>query len=383
MAQRRSIITIAALCFCGGAFLGVMAPWSSSDLSALTQRVEKAAPEGKRPGRPAMSRVAGVGVDTVGTASFADMIEAVGSIRANQSVAIVAEDSGRVAEINFRAGQAVKKGDLLIQLDDRDEKIALDEANAAFTEAQAAYERQKTLASSKVATQATLEAAQALYLKTKAAVEKAKRNLDRQQIRAPFDGIVGLSRTDIGAWVTPSEVLTTLDDLETVEVEFQVPERMLTEVRDGQTIHITTPSYAGRSFAGVISDIDSRVDPASRAFTVRAKIDNADLALKPGMFVNVNITLRERTVVAVPESAVMALGNETYVFLLDNGKARRQVIELGLRDGSGKVEVTKGLEAGETIISSGLQTLADGTPVNVIKGAVADADTKANRRPGT
>lgn len=378
--RRRSVILIAMACICAGAAIGSIVPWSSIDPAGLVSGTDK------RPaaamGGPARSRVVQVGVESIGTETFADRVEAIGSIRANQAVAIVAEAAGRVSEINFRAGQSVAKGDLLVQLDNRDQAIALNEASAAFTEASAAYERQQALAKSKVATVATLEQARAVYLKTQAMVERAKRDLERQRITAPFDGVVGLSRTDVGAWVVSSEVLTTLDDLKTVEIEFQLPERLLGRIKTGQSIDAATPAFAGRAFIGTIADIDTRVDPASRAFTVRARIANEDLALKPGMFVNVTVTLEEKVAVAVPEGAVMALGRETYVFVLDDGKAQRRVIQLGLRDGSGHVEVIDGLGQGEQVISSGVQTLTDGSQVNVLKGAVADAKPR-HTGPGT
>ncbi|WP_137387655.1 efflux RND transporter periplasmic adaptor subunit [Rhodoligotrophos defluvii] len=309
-----------------------------------------------------------VSTKEVGTATFLSKAEAVGSLRANQSVTIVPEAAGRVEEILFGPGQRVKAGDVLVRLDDRDQRIALEEAKAALAEASEALERQKKLVQSKVATRAALEQAQTAHAKAKAAMDRAERDLARQQIIAPFAGVVGLSRTDIGAWVDTSTVLTTLDDLSTVELEFALPERLLSQIATGLPVEATSAAFPGRTFEGSISAIDTRIDPGSRAFTVRAAIPNPDLALKPGMFVNITIALDQRVASAIPEEAVITAGSETFVYVLADGKAQRRPVAIGAHTADGMVEVVDGLSQGEQVISSGLQSLGDGVAVKVLAG---------------
>ncbi|WP_342643139.1 efflux RND transporter periplasmic adaptor subunit [Rhodoligotrophos ferricapiens] len=390
--KARFVIALTALSLCAGVAIGaggkpldkLIDLSKTVDLSQLhvdwTSVVPAmAAPSKQEP--PARgehrARVVPVEVAKVKTASFTDKVEAVGSLRANQSITIVPEAAGRIQEIRFKAGEKVKAGEVLVQLDDRDQRIALEEAKATFAEAAQAYERQKKLVQSKVATKAALEQALATYTKAKAAVERAERDLERQQIVAPFAGVVGLSRTDLGAWVETSTVLTTLDDVSTVELEFALPERLLGEIKTGLAIEASSTGFPGRIFEGEISAVDTRIDPASRAFTVRASIPNPDLALKPGMFVNISVALDKRVAIAVPEEAVMTSGDRTFVYLLADGKAERRPVELGARTAEGLVEVRKGVDKADLVISSGTQTLRDGTAVKVMADSAAQPRTGA------
>ncbi|MGF7158998.1 membrane fusion protein (multidrug efflux system) [Rhodoligotrophos appendicifer] len=317
-----------------------------------------------------------VQVTKIETSTFSDAIEAIGSLRARQSVNIVPEVAGRVEEILFRSGQKVQAGDLLLRLDDRNQRTAVEEAKAALSEALHAYERTQSLMKNRVATQATLEQTQAAYLRAQAAVDRAEHALADRRITAPFDGVIGLNQTDIGAWIDTTTVLTTLDDLSGVEVEFSVPEKMLPRVSVGQVMTATSDAYPGRSFEGTVKEIDTRINPSSRAFAMRAVIPNPDLALKQGMFVNIRLVLDQRTASALPEEAVLTAGRETYVFTLNDGKAVRKAVQLGARHG-GLVEVVEGLQPGQSVISSGTQTLTDGVSVEVMNKNVAEVRTRA------
>lgn len=312
-------------------------------------------------------RAVSVRVLAAGTETFREAVEAVGSARARQSVEIVPLAAGRVEEILFEAGDHVAAGQVLVRLDDRQQRASLAEARASLTEAESAFERTKSLIEKKVATQSALEQAEATLARSNAALERAQSNLEDRTVRAPFAGVVGLRQIELGSWIDTDRTIATLDDLDTIEVEFAVPEIFLPRVEAGQEVVARSTAFPGRSFIGEITAIDSRVSPASRAFTVRASIPNEDHVLRAGMFLGIDLVLGERHSVAVPEETLLTSGSETFLYLLEGAEAEKRTVTLGQRHG-GMVEVVDGLAPGATVISSGLQTLTNGAPVRVLEG---------------
>ena len=181
-------------------------------------------------------------------------------------------------------------------------------------------------------------------------------------IRAPFGGVLGLRLVSPGSLVTPGTVITTLDDLSTVYVDFPVPETQLAKVGAGERVSGTTAAYPGRRFDGTVSTVDARIDPATRALTVRGRFGNADRALKPGMLMTVDIARAERPALLVPEIAVVQVGAESYVYRVRDGRAERADVNLGTRR-DGRVEVLSGLAAGDTIVVDGTGKLKPGAKV--------------------
>jgi membrane fusion protein, multidrug efflux system len=291
-------------------------------------------------------------------------VEAVGTTLARQAVDIVPLTSGRVVGIEFAPGERVTAGTVLVRLDDEIEQAEVAEARAALREADLAHERATKLRSNNTVAQATVDDLKAALDGAQARLDGALRRLADRTVRAPFAGIVGLRQVDVGARVDDDTVLTTLDDLSEVEVEFAVPEIFYGQIEHGQTVTVSGVAFGDRRFAGKVATIDSRIDRVARSFVVRAVLPNPDLSLPAGMFMHVELILAEREALTIPEEAVLAEGRTTFVFATEDGRAVRRDIELGQRD-LGRVEVVAGLAAGESVVASGLQRLRDGAPVEI------------------
>jgi membrane fusion protein, multidrug efflux system len=303
-------------------------------------------------------------------------VEAVGSTMSRRAIEIVPEANGRITEIAFEPGETVSAGDVLVRLDDDIERANLTEAEAALREAELALERGRTLRQSNTITQASMEQLISQEAAARAGLERARRRLADREIRAPFDGIVGLRRVDLGARVTDSTVITTLDDRSEIEIEFSLPETLYGAVRSGQPVVATTVAFPDEHFEGGITDIDSRIDQTSRSFKVRARLPNPEQLLPAGMFMHITVVLEAHDVVMVPEESILAEGNQTYVFVADNDHAARRVVRLGQRE-VGYVEIVEGLEAGEDVIVQGTQRLREGAPLRVLE-TVADPEEDAD-----
>ena len=302
------------------------------------------------------------------TAELAEVesrLEAVGTSRALRAVEIVPLTSGRVVRIAFRPGQKVLAGDTLAELDDEIERADLTEAEARLDEAELALARAMTLSESNTISQASVEQLRAARVAARAQVDRALRRFADRTVIAPFDGIVGLGQVEVGARVDDDTVITTLDDLSRIEIEFQLPETVFGQVQPGDPVAATSAAYPGRTFAGEVASIDSRIDRASRAFKVRAVVPNEDLALAAGMFMHLSVVLDSHEGLMVPEEAVVVEGGRMHIFVVEDGKASRRIVSLGKRE-LGRVEITDGLAEGEKVVARGVQSLRDGAPVKAI-----------------
>jgi membrane fusion protein, multidrug efflux system len=301
-----------------------------------------------------------------------ERIEAVGSTLARQAVDIVPLSSGRVVEIAFRPSERVEAGAVLVRLDDLAERAAVAEARAMLREAELALDRARRLRTNNTVAQATVDELEAAYLGADARLDGAQKQLADRTVQAPFAGVVGIRGVDIGARVDDASVLTTLDDLAEIEIEFSVPEIFFGRVRREQLVQATSTAFPGETFAGRIATIDSRIGQVSRAFRVRAVLPNPELELPAGMFMHVSVVLEERPAVLIPEQAVLAEGGSTYAFTVADGRALRRKIRLGQRE-AGTVEVLDGLAAYELVVRTGLQRLRDGAVVQVLNESTVQA----------
>ncbi|MEZ5933632.1 MAG: efflux RND transporter periplasmic adaptor subunit [Alphaproteobacteria bacterium] len=296
--------------------------------------------------------------------TLARKVEAVGTSRARQSIDIRPAASGRVVEIAFAPGRLVDEGDVLARLDATTEEADVAEARAERREAELALERAQALAERNNVAKATVEQLRAAFDAADARLQRAEKSLDERTIRAPFAGKVGLKQVDVGARVDDDTVLTTLDDLAQIEIDFKAPEIYFGAVSRGQKVEATGAAFDDRVFSGNIETIGSRVDPVSRAFQVRATLPNPDLALPAGMFMLVELTLAEREALTVPEQAVLLADQQASLFVIEDGKAILRQVELGQRE-IGRVEVKAGLKEGELVAVTGLQRLRSGAAVEV------------------
>ena len=311
-------------------------------------------------------------VARVVTRSVRSVVEAVGTTRASQSVDVVTTVSGRIAEIHFEAGQRVKQGDFLVSLDDAPERAAVAEAEALLEEARLHFERGRQLALKQTMAQAQIDELRAQHLVAKARLDNAASRLRDREVRAPFDGVVGLRNVSLGAWVDDKTVITTLDALSPLEIEFSVPEVFFSEIGPGTPVLAASDAFPDRDIHGSVKTVDSRIDPVTRSFRVRAEIDNPGSLLPAGLFATVAIILKQHVGLLVPEQAVVTEGRSSFVFRIADNVARRVTVRLGQRV-FGEVEILEGLAEGDVVATTGLQRLRDGAPVAPGPAAAAAA----------
>jgi membrane fusion protein (multidrug efflux system) len=307
--------------------------------------------------------------------TFSDAIEVLGVAKGRQSVTLTAATTQLVDRVNFADGQTVPRGAILVELRNTEQDATLAQAQAALVEAERAYQRYKTLGQQGWASKAQIDQYEAAYKSAEASVAVAKARQNDRMIRAPFAGVVGLSDVTPGALVNPGAPIVTLDDLSTVRVDFQVPERYLSQIHEGQAITAEVDAYAGESIKGRIAKLDTRVDERTRAITARAEFPNPQHRLKPGMMVRVGVARGGRQSLGVPESAVSVQGDSAFVYVLhpqgQHTTVEQRPVITGVRQ-DGMVELTDGVKAGDRIVADGLNKLQPGQPVRVV----------GQRRPG-
>lgn len=306
-----------------------------------------------------------VEVATVEESVIERSVSAVGSGSPVRSVELKLLASGRVEAVNFRGGEAVEAGTVLVRLNEDLARAAVNEAEADLVEARGAHDRVQTLRQQGRVAEAAAEAALATLARAEARVQRARTDLDNRQLRAPFDGVIGFPDVEIGTSVGTDTVIAVLDDLSQLSVEFRVPERFFGEVREGAVLRAESQIFPGEVFEGVVAAVGRRVDTVSRTFEVRGLIDNADLRLPGGSFLRVELVFDDRNGLTVPEEAVVSQGDGSHVFVVgEDDRAQRRPVRLGVRR-VGTVEVLEGVSAGERVITRGIQKVRDGAPVQL------------------
>jgi membrane fusion protein (multidrug efflux system) len=333
----------------------VLAILPATLLSACEEDTAQTGPGGW--GGPAM-----VVTQQVERQHIVDEIEALGTARANESIEIQPRISSLVEGFDFEEGQHVEQGQRLVQLEDNEILAGLRLAEANLSESRSLYNRSKSLADTQAISASNLDQLLAQVRVDEASVEAAKARLDNTVIRAPFAGRVGLRRVSPGSFVNTSTVITTLDDISRIKLDFSVPEAFLTVLSEGMSIAAESLVYPDREFEGTVVSIDTRLDPVSRAIQVRAIIPNEDGLLRPGMFMSVQLQRDRGEVVVVPEQSIVPEGGRQFVFVVADGTAEKRQVVLGRRI-PGFVAVESGLEAGESVITEGTHKVIDGSAV--------------------
>ncbi|WP_019960823.1 efflux RND transporter periplasmic adaptor subunit [Woodsholea maritima] len=303
---------------------------------------------------------------------FADTVAALGTARANETVTITARVSDTISRINFESGDQVAQNQILVELTDTEEAADLTEARTTVREASRELERIHDLVSRGVVSQSRLDEVQASVDRARARVASIEARLADRIVRAPFAGVVGLREVSLGELVGPGDAIANLDDTGIIKLDFTLPERFLAVVSAGMEIAAQTSAYPDEVFVGLISQVDTRIDPVTRTVTVRAQIDNAEGRLLPGQLMTVEVRRDMRSNPAVPGASLTRYLDQTYVFVVMPGEGerpasvRRQDIEIGMR-ANGLVEVTQGLEPGMMIVGEGVHRIRDGMPVMVTR----------------
>jgi membrane fusion protein (multidrug efflux system) len=258
-------------------------------------------------------------------------LEALGNARANESVDISTKISNIVTAVRFRDGERVKRGQVLVQLDDAQARADVAAAQATLTESESQYNRSRELLDTQALSKSSFDQLEGTLKANRARLGAATARLEDTVIRAPFSGRVGLRRVSVGTLISPGDVITTLDDTSVIKLDFSVPENFLATLREGLSIRAHAPAFPGRSFAGTVASIDSRVDMATRSVIVRALLANEDGMLKPGMFLNVTLANDERDALMIPEEALTPEAERQYVFVVADGKVQRREVRIGAR----------------------------------------------------
>tara|TARA_R110000744_G_scaffold72879_1_gene146169 strand:- start:17085 stop:18137 length:1053 start_codon:yes stop_codon:yes gene_type:complete len=308
-------------------------------------------------------RVVSVKTTKIALAEFKDSVEAVGTSRANEQVFITSKYSDLVDEVLFQDGETVQKGDILVRLNSREEAAKVKELQANLAESVAQLNRFQDLYKQKATSQSLVDQQEAKTKAISAQLLSAKIKLAEFTIKAPFSGILGFREISLGALINVGDVITSLDDLSTIKVDFSIPERYLTTVSIGQRIEATNTAYKEKVFIGNISSIDSRIDSVTRTLKVRAEIPNAERKLRAGMLLNLQVVRKVEQILQVPESAVIPIEEQHFIFIVEADKAIKKRLEIGRRH-RGFVEVIAGVEVGTEVVIEGALKLRDGTTVS-------------------
>jgi membrane fusion protein (multidrug efflux system) len=303
-----------------------------------------------------------------------DDAQSVGSLRSRQGVMLRPEVSGRVVRLNFRDGERVRQGQLLVQFDDQLQQAQIKQSQAELSIAQANHKRNEELLAQNFVSQRSLDESAANLEVAQAKLALAKATADRLRIIAPFDGIAGIRNVNVGDYLKDGTDIVNLEDIDTVYVDYRLPERYQTQVKAGQRVSVELDALPGRSFEARVQAVDPLIDANGRSIGVRASIPNRQLLLRPGMFARVNTLfgVRERARV-VPEEAIVPQGGRQFVIKLVPGPdndtlvSRRVEVKVGIRR-PGQVEIVEGLQEGDTVVTAGQQRLQrDGSPVKVLE----------------
>lgn len=304
-------------------------------------------------------------VYAVARAEFVERIEAIGTVKANESVTLTAQVTETVTKVNFDDGQLAEKGDVLIEFTNSEESAQLAEAKANYDEAKQQLERIGELVERGNSTQARLDEQTRITHGARARMAATEARMADRLLKAPFSGMLGFRQVSPGTLVEPGRAIATLDDVSQVKLDFSVPETFLSVLRPGLTITAASSAYSGQSFKGEVTTIDSRVDPISRAVTVRAVLPNDSGLLRPGMLMIVDLVRERRQSLMVPEGALVPRQRKQFVLVIGEGNvvSQREVTIGGRRPGA--VEIRTGVDVGEQVIVEGTSRAIPGRPVRI------------------
>jgi membrane fusion protein (multidrug efflux system) len=347
-------------------FWGVQRTRTTGGVKGATKPTPGApgAPDRRSAGRQAPS----LKVSTVRAvpAPFAEHITATGTLRAEEGVELQAETGGRVRSINFTEGSRVRKGDLLVKLTDDDLQAMLARASSRLNLAAQRRARIERLFQEGVANREDYDTAVNETAVQEAEVAVIRAQIAKTEIRAPFEGVVGLRFISEGAFVNANARMATLQAVDRLKLDFSVPERFAERVTPGTVVEFSVGGRARRR--GEVSAVEPRLDAGTRTLTARAVIANPDGLLRPGSFVSVEVTLETfADAIILPSVAVVPGPAERSVFIVSDGRAARRAVQTGSRTES-TVHIVSGIRPGDLVITSGLQQMREGLPVDPVAG---------------
>ena len=329
--------------------------------------------DGAGPGAEAarVERNVRVLVEPLQFSSARTQLEAVGTSRALQSVTVHPATSGEVVALHFEPGQYVEAGDVLVELDQRDERLAVALAEVRLADAERLYDRYRRSAESGAVTATTLDTARAAVESARIELDRARVALDYRTIRAPFPGYVGITDVDAGDRINTDTAITTLDNRSSLLVSFEAPEALIGELGVNDDVAIATWNSREPAGYGHIVDIGSRIDPVSRTFIARARVDNEADRLRPGMSFRVSVAVEGERYPVIPETGVQWGADGAYIWTVVDGVARRVPVNVIQRQ-QGQVLVDADLPEGELIVVEGTQRVRQGIEVIYEPASLAD-----------
>jgi membrane fusion protein (multidrug efflux system) len=366
-----TVIAIAGIAAASGAAWWYQHKPSSTAVAPAAGSPTAAAPAG---GASGPARPPAVEVGRVEVMRLTDDAQTVGSLRSRQSVMLRPEVSGRITRINFRDGERVRRGQLLVQLDDQLPVAQVQQARAELSIARANHKRNQDLVAQNFISQRSVDESAANLQVSEAKLALAEATAARLRIVAPFDGIAGIRSVNVGDYLKDGADIVNVEDLDAVYIDFRLPERFQTKVRPGQVALVQADAAPGRKWNAVVQAIDPLVDANGRSVGIRGCIDNRAMELRPGMFARVTAVFGEReNALVVPEEAIVPQGGRQFVIRLvdgpdqDSKTAQRVEVKVGIRR-PGRVEITEGLQAGDVVVTAGQQRIQkDGMPVRVLE----------------
>lgn len=296
-----------------------------------------------------------------------DEIEVIGTMEAYESVMISSSVTDNVSTVNFKDGQLVKAGDVLVTLTSDEQAAELDEARANLKDSVRQLERLESIGKN-LASQSDIDLAHAAVDANRGRLQAIEARLDDRIIRAPFSGVLGFRQVSIGALVTPGTEITTLDDIQTLKLDFTVPEVYLAQVQPGNLVTGISPAWPDQEFSGRVVTLGSRVDPITRAISVRAEIPNPELKLRPGMLMNVTLYSGQYLGLVVEESALVQTGSRASVFVIDQDNNAQQTPVTLVKRIPGQVVISgDAVKAGDRVVIDGTLNLRHGAKVNAVE----------------
>ena len=307
--------------------------------------------------------------------AVSDKVEALGTLKANESVVLTVKVSGIVERLHFESGQRVKKGDVLAEMVSTEEQALLREAQYTLEEAGAQLERIKSLIGRGDASRSLLDERQREYNVARARLQAIESRLSDRRVLAPFSGMVGLRNISPGAYVAAGDDIANLVDDSKVKLDFSVPSVFLPDLKPDMAIVAHSRALGDRSFRGTVQFIDNRIDPVSRAISVRAIIPNPDGVLRSGLLMEIELLTRARESQVIPELALVPQGRQQFVYVAERNAAgellaHKRAVVTGSR-WQGKVEIIEGLQAGEQVVTHGTVKMRDQLPIRALENAVA------------
>ena len=295
-----------------------------------------------------------------------DTVSAVGTLLAEESVIIRPEIDGRIMDLHFEEGQAVRSGGKLVTIDSSQYSAQLNAVKADLRTEQQRFERLQELFEKKFISKEALDTQQGAVEKLAAKVEEANSILKKTVINAPFSGVVGLREISPGAYLRAGSDIVKLENISSIKVDFRVPEVYLSKLTGKPVVSLKLDAYPNNVFKGKVYAIQPGIDESTRTVLMRARISNKQQKLKPGMFARVSLTLDVRTdAISIPEEALWPQGTKNYVYKIVDGMVNLTEVQVGKRK-PGSVEISRGLEPGDFVVTEGQIKLRDGAPVSVL-----------------